>query len=586
MNRSRNRHIPLSYCAPLAVAAFVFLVPAPTRAAKDPGAATSIQSAPKAPTAPQAVVGPGLWHVVDASTDPALRPGILNGQRSLWCGAYNPCWVQPVGYPNLAYEILYIDTGAHSGSYTLSFKMNFSAEIFYDYLYLVVSTGGTVDPIGANSNALDVAIATGSTVNAVRFASWTGTITSSTPGATAPMGDISGANSGQPETITATISLASGNRALYFVLRSDCIYSNEDGIWPWGTGTLFDDFATSDNGTIYADALAAGGVDAFGGAVIVGTPGAPIVSSRARSKNNPNPPVINAPMNQTHFEGESISLVATASDPDAGDQVSMGAGGYPAGLSLATSNGNPASATLSGSIACGAAAQSTYTIHWCALSPLYQVTAATVLTVMRDPHAPVVTSPPDVRRAIGSTVLVFPTASDPDGDAISSLTANLSALPVGNDASFAAEPGLKAGKFTWHPVTGNEGDYPVSFMASNTLSGCMTTWIHIVSPSATGVSADAQIPPALTLGDCRPNPFNPETTIPFTLPRETRALIQVFDVQGRRVATLADRVVSAGPHETTWDGRDSAGRQAPTGVYLCRLEAAGMVRSRRLVMLR
>src|SRR4030095_2145966 len=116
-------------------------------------------------------------------------------------------------------------------------------------------------------------------------------------------GDILGDPSGEPQTLTATISLGSGNRALYFVFVSDCLFSHEDGLWPWGTGIVLDDLVTSDNGTIYADAVPAGGTDALGGAVIVGTPGAPIVSSRARSSPNPNPPVISAPPNQTHNEG-------------------------------------------------------------------------------------------------------------------------------------------------------------------------------------------------------------------------------------------------------------------------------------------
>jgi hypothetical protein len=70
------------------------------------------------------------------------------------------------------------------------------------------------------------------------------------------------------------------NRAVYFVFKSDCLCSSEDGCWPLGFGQQLDNVSTSDNGAIYSEQAAAGGVDAFSGNVIVGTPGAPVVSAR------------------------------------------------------------------------------------------------------------------------------------------------------------------------------------------------------------------------------------------------------------------------------------------------------------------
>lgn len=84
-----------------------------------------------------------------------------------------------------------------------------------------------------------------------------------------------------------------------------------------------------------------------------------------------------------------------------------------------------------------------------------------------------------------------------------------------------------------------------------------------------------------------PNPFNPQTRIPYDLPRTSPVRLTVHDAAGRLVRTLLDGViVTAGRHAVAWDGRDQAGRSAGSGIYLCRLEAAGEVRQSKLVLLR
>jgi hypothetical protein len=229
-----------------------------------------------------------LWHVVDASTPATERPGILDGSRSLWCGAYNPAWVLPVGYPNQTYQILYLDTGAHSGTYNLTLKMNVSAELHYDFLYLIGGGSGAIDTLGNDRSYLDGIIANGSggpAGSSDLLVSWTGSVTMTTPGAlsinaTGGPVAIEGAASGQPGTLAATTAIPSEHRALYFVFKALDLFSSQDGLWPFGKGQVLDLIATSDNGSIYDDQTAAGGTDAFNGDVIVGTPSAPVVSAR------------------------------------------------------------------------------------------------------------------------------------------------------------------------------------------------------------------------------------------------------------------------------------------------------------------
>jgi len=86
------------------------------------------------------------------------------------------------------------------------------------------------------------------------------------------------------------------------------------------------------------------------------------------------------------------------------------------------------------------------------------------------------------------------------------------------------------------------------------------------------LSAAPESPPAVRLVGNHPNPFNPTTTISFAVEHEQRVTISVFDVEGRRVATIANQIFDAGIHSVKWTGRDDAGRTVPSGTYLVQME--------------
>lgn len=84
-----------------------------------------------------------------------------------------------------------------------------------------------------------------------------------------------------------------------------------------------------------------------------------------------------------------------------------------------------------------------------------------------------------------------------------------------------------------------------------------------------------------------PNPFNPRTQVTFELPTAAVASLEIFDAAGRRLRVLArNESLAAGAHARTWDGRDDAGRDLPSGAYICRLLADGMTSSKGLTLLR
>ncbi len=72
-----------------------------------------------------------------------------------------------------------------------------------------------------------------------------------------------------------------------------------------------------------------------------------------------------------------------------------------------------------------------------------------------------------------------------------------------------------------------------------------------------------------------PNPFNPETTVQFSLQKETKVALKVYNVKGQLVRTLCDEVLPLGEHHIEWDGRDNVDRKVSSGVYLINLNVNG-----------
>jgi hypothetical protein len=86
--------------------------------------------------------------------------------------------------------------------------------------------------------------------------------------------------------------------------------------------------------------------------------------------------------------------------------------------------------------------------------------------------------------------------------------------------------------------------------------------------------ADVGAPPkgcALTISSY-PNPFNPSTTIRYTVPREGPTRVDIHDARGTLVATLVDGVREAGAYTRAWNGRDAAGRAGVSGIDFARVD--------------
>jgi hypothetical protein len=83
-----------------------------------------------------------------------------------------------------------------------------------------------------------------------------------------------------------------------------------------------------------------------------------------------------------------------------------------------------------------------------------------------------------------------------------------------------------------------------------------------------------------------PNPFNPSTTIAFSLAEGGDTELRVFDVRGRNLRVLAAGDLPAGEHSVSWDGHDEEGRPMPSGIYFYKLKCGDFEGLQRMVLLR
>ena len=98
----------------------------------------------------------------------------------------------------------------------------------------------------------------------------------------------------------------------------------------------------------------------------------------------------------------------------------------------------------------------------------------------------------------------------------------------------------------------------------------------------------ATLPRGFSLSQNFPNPFNPSTTINYSVPEGEVPLVslKIYDLSGRVVSTLVDGMREAGTYSVIWDGTDSFGRSVSSGVYLYRLKAGSFMQTRKMVLLK
>ncbi len=93
-------------------------------------------------------------------------------------------------------------------------------------------------------------------------------------------------------------------------------------------------------------------------------------------------------------------------------------------------------------------------------------------------------------------------------------------------------------------------------------------------------------PPAQTEFNNYPNPFNPSTTITFSLPAPSHIQIEIFDTAGRRIRTIVNASYDAGLHSTEWNGKSHSNVPVSSGIYFCRLKTDSQTQVIKMLLVR
>jgi len=104
-------------------------------------------------------------------------------------------------------------------------------------------------------------------------------------------------------------------------------------------------------------------------------------------------------------------------------------------------------------------------------------------------------------------------------------------------------------------------------------------------PNPTSVS-DFELPTSYSLLNNYPNPFNPSTRIAFEIPQQEFVTLKVFNINGELIKTIAEENLPAGRFERTWNGKDNAGQDVSSGIYIYRLTAGKFDKSARMILMK
>jgi len=149
-------------------------------------------------------------------------------------------------------------------------------------------------------------------------------------------------------------------------------------------------------------------------------------------------------------------------------------------------------------------------------------------------------------------------------------------------------------------VRGFLGDYTISIQDgqdeinanfAHALGGTILTiqgnQIDIQHGAPSGISKMNQHQPAVCILEAGyPNPFNPEATIPYFVPRTESVQIAIYNTRGQLITILADEEHAPGHHQVRWDGTDSSDQFVGSGLYIIRMKAEDFAASRKITLLR
>jgi C1A family cysteine protease len=152
---------------------------------------------------------------------------------------------------------------------------------------------------------------------------------------------------------------------------------------------------------------------------------------------------------------------------------------------------------------------------------------------------------------------------------------------------FMPDPAKALGSVT-HPVTTWDDQPPAGqwyyLVAAFDADGYGGGYSDRVTVSGGVSDVPDGLPRVMAISGIAPNPFNPRTTIRYDVARSGLVRLGVYDVRGHLIRDLVSDRMTAGRHETVWDGRDRSGRAAAAGIYFVRLTSGNESLTQKMVL--
>lgn len=114
-----------------------------------------------------------------------------------------------------------------------------------------------------------------------------------------------------------------------------------------------------------------------------------------------------------------------------------------------------------------------------------------------------------------------------------------------------------------------------------------TNMIYVQINVSVGTDDDLLIEPLVTalLGN-HPNPFNPDTTINYSLANDDRVTLEIYNIRGQLIRRLVDDYQNAGRYNVVWDGKDEKGRDSGSGIFFYRMKSGVYSSTRKMIMMK
>lgn len=114
----------------------------------------------------------------------------------------------------------------------------------------------------------------------------------------------------------------------------------------------------------------------------------------------------------------------------------------------------------------------------------------------------------------------------------------------------------------------------------------LVTLPGVASDFPTSIAVLSTLPNKFELAYNYPNPFNPSTTIEFSVPEQSNVKIQIYNATGTLVSELVNDMFGAGTYRTVWNAKDNFGSYVASGFYIYRMSAGNFTQAKRMIFVK